>query len=95
MTQEPSNFEIDVYVRLATQQLLLQQLFVQFANLTENPEETLAAQESSLIEVMSKLRPPPGGIEQRHITLLQMQRHHGPEMLRDFFRLARSNLQKR
>ena len=94
MSEEMSNFEIDAYMRFTMQDLLLQQLFVQFANITDDPEGVLSDAEAALVNVMASIRPPASGIEDKHIRLLQIQREHGPDLVRDFFRKARGNLAK-
>ena len=95
MSQEMSDFEIDSYIRFAVQDLLLQQLFVLFANITENPARTLTDTETALVNVMASIRPPASGIEDKHIRLLLLQRENGPDLVRDFFRKAQGNLQNR
>ena len=95
MSEQMSNFEIDSYLRFTMQDLLLQQLFVQFASITEDPARTLSDAEEALVGVMASIRPPASGIEDEHIRLLQIQREHGPGLVRDFFRKARRNLPKR
>ncbi len=95
MSQEMSDFEIDAYMRFTLQDLLLQQLFVQFASITNDPEGVLSDAESALVGVMSAIKPPASGIEDKHIRLLQIQRDHGPDLVRDFFRKARRNLPRR
>jgi hypothetical protein len=87
-----SNFEIDAYMRFTMQDLLLQQLFVQFASITDDPDGVLSDAEETLVKVFSAIKPPAAGIEEKHIRLLQIQREHGPDLVRDFFRKARKNL---
>lgn len=94
MNDKMSDFEIDAYMRFTMQDLLLQQLFVQFAKITDDPEGVLSNAEAALVNVMASIKPPASGIEDKHIRLLQIQREHGPELVRDFFRKARRNLAK-
>lgn len=93
--EEMSNLEINMYMRFTAHELLLQQLYVQFANITQDPQRTLSDTEAALIKVFSSIQPPASGIEDAHIKLLQIQRDHGPDLIKDFFRKARNNLPKR
>lgn len=95
MNGEMSDFEMDVYTRFMAHELLLKQLYVQFANMTENREETLTLQEQALKDVFAALQPESGSAEPWRIKLLQVQKQYGPEMLREFFQSVRTNLPKR
>lgn len=95
MNGEMSDFEMDVYTRFMAHELLLKQLYVQFANMTENREETLTLQEQALKGVFTALKPDAGNSEPWRIKLLQVQKQYGPEMIQEFFQSARSNLPKR
>ncbi len=95
MNGEMSDFEMDVYTRFMAHELLLKQLYVQFANMTGNREETLARQEEATRGVFAALQADAGSAEPWRIKLLQVQKQYGPEMLQEFFQSVRTSLPKR